>query len=166
MRGSISQELTFDYSLSNMTAKKLGKYTTVFINTDAISNEDYSYHDAWIRSQVVVTSGDEFYQTELDRVASGATVYVYANGIGVVAAGTILDERSVAVTDPASLVSPEPIEYQRKVSWFADIARNPVPYSKVIELCGTPSRAVRSIVKGREALRDVVAAHAKATATK
>lgn len=139
-------------------AKK--KLTTVFINTDAISNDDYSHHDAWIRSQVIVTSGGDFYQKELDRIAHGATVFVYANKVGVVAAGTVLDERSVAVAEPARLVSPEPVEYQRKVSWFADIARNPVPYTRVIELCGTPSRAVRSIVKGGEALRDLVVAHA------
>lgn len=145
-----------------MAAKK---YTTAFINTDAISNGDYSYHDKWIQSQVVVTSGDEFYQEELDRVACGATVYVYANSLGVVAAGTVLDKYSVAVTEAANLVSPEPIEYQRKVAWFADIARNPVPYTKVIELCGTPSRAVRSIVKGKNALRDIVLVHAKAIAT-
>lgn len=144
-------------------AKK--KLTTAFINTDAISNDDYSHHDAWIRSEVVVTSGDDFYQKELDRIAHGATVFVYANKVGVVAAGTVLDERSVVVIDPAKRVSAEPIEYQRRVRWFAVIARNPVPYPRVIELCGTPSRTVRSIVKGRDALREVVIAHAKESAT-
>lgn len=140
---------------------KLKKYTTAFINTDAISNGDYSHHDGWIRSQVIVTSGDEFYQKELDRLAFGATVYVYANRVGVVAAGTVLDERSIAVTDPTLRVSPEPVEYQRKVSWFADLARDPVPYAKVVTLCGTPSRAVRSIVKGKDALRKAVIAQAE-----
>jgi hypothetical protein len=138
---------------SNTTLKK---YTTAFINTDAISNGDYSLHDAWIVSQVIVTSGDEFYKNEIDKLAVGATIYVYANRIGVVAAGIVLDECSVTVTDSAQLVSPEPVEYQRKVRWFADIARDPVPYSIVMRLCGVPSRAVRSIVKGKDALREAV----------
>ena len=137
------------------------KLTTVFLNTDAVSNGDFSYHDDWIRREVILTSGDIFYRHEIDRIALGATVFVYANGIGVVAAGTVLDTRSRLVEDSSELISPEPLEYQRKISWFADIARNPVPYKIVIELCGTPSRAVRSIVKGKDALLDRVIAHAK-----
>jgi putative restriction endonuclease len=141
------------------------KFRAAFVNSDAISNDDYSYHDTWIRSELVVTSGDDFYLAELNKIACGATVYVYANRVGVVAAGTVLDECAVIVTDPSKMVAPEPMEYHRKVAWFADIARNPVPYKKVIELCGTPSRAVRSIVKGKDALREVVVAHAKKAAT-
>jgi putative restriction endonuclease len=137
------------------------KLASAFLNTDAISNDDYSYHDAWIQHEVILTSGKSFYQQELDTIALGATVFVYANLVGVVAAGTLLDDRSVVVTDPAKLVSAEPLEYQRKVSWFADIARNPVDYQTVIHLCGTPSRAVRSIIKGRDALLNLVAAHAR-----
>lgn len=142
------------------------KLTTVFLNTDAVSNGDYSYHDAWIRREVIVTSGESFYRDEIDRIALGATVFVYANGVGVVAAGTVLDMHSRVVTDPAELTSPEPQEYQRKVSLFADIARNPVPFKIVKELCGTPSRAVRSIVKGKDALLGLVVAHACVFQTK
>lgn len=136
------------------------KLTTVFLNTDAVSNRDYSHHDAWIKNEVIITSGESFYQEELDSIARGATIFVYANLIGVVAAGTVLDEHSVVVTDPNHLVSDESLEYQRKVSWFADIARNPVHYKIVKDLCGTPSRAVRSIVTNRDALRDLVSAQA------
>jgi len=135
--------------------KKNKKLTAVFLNTDAISNSDYSHHDTWIKNEVIITSGESFYQEELDSIARGATIFVYANLIGVVAAGTVLDEHSVVVTDPNDLVSDESLEYQRKVSWFADIARNPVHYKIVKDLCGTPSRAVRSIVANIDALRDL-----------
>jgi hypothetical protein len=132
---------------------------TFFVNTDAKSNEGHSYHDAWVARGIAVTSGRVKFRQKLARIARGDTVLMYANGLGVVAVGTALDDEVVDVTDSSALVSPrESIEYHRQVDWHSDLRSTPISASILSKLCGrAPRQVVERLEKG-EAQRQRLAA--------
>jgi len=121
-----------------------------FINTDAVSNGDTSYHDTWIQRGIAVTSGREDYRDKINRIERGDTVLLYVKRVGVVALGTMLDDQAQDVYPPATISPREPVEYQRKVKWFIDIRNQPLHYMQVKELRGQfPLNAVDSLITGR-----------------
>lgn len=129
-----------------------------FVNSDAVSNGNKSYHDEWISRGIAVTSGGPEYREQIDTISRGSTVLLHAKGFGVVAAGTVLDDCALEVKQAAGTVSPtESEEFHRKVAWYADLRTNPLPYSEVIRVWGTnPVRAVQPFVKAYETLLDLV----------
>lgn len=134
-----------------------------FINSDAVSNEKRSYHDEWIERGIAVTSGGEEYRRKIDSIPKGSTVVLHEPNSGVVAAGTVLDDRSVIVKRGAGTVSPlENEEYHRDVEWYADLRLYPLPYSEVIRVWGTnPRLAVHPFKKNRNELMDLIHAYAE-----
>jgi putative restriction endonuclease len=132
---------------------------TFFVNTDAKSNEGESYHDAWVARGIAVTSGRVKFRQKLARIARGDTVLMYANGVGVVAVGTALDDEVMDVTDENALVSPrESIEYHRRVDWHSDLRSAPISGSTLRELCGrAPRQVVERLEKGEGGLLRLVA---------
>lgn len=134
-----------------------------FINSDAVSNEKRSYHDEWIERGIAVTSGGQEYREQIDSIPKGSTLVLHEPNSGAVAAGTVLDERSVIVKRGAGTVSPlESEEYHRKVEWYADLRRYPLPYSEIIRVWGTnPRLAVQPFEKNRNELMDLIHAYAE-----
>ena len=132
---------------------------TFFVNTDAKSNEGHSHHDAWVARGIAVTSGRVKFRHKLARIARGDTVLMYANGVGVVAVGTALDEEVVDVTDSSALGSPrESIEYHRRVDWHSDLRSAPISASILSALCGrAPRQVVERLEKGEGGLLRLVA---------
>lgn len=131
-----------------------------FINSDAVSNEDRSYHSEWIDRGIAVTSGGSEYRAQIDSIPKGSTILLHGRGLGVIAAGTILDDKSLKVQRGGGTVSPrEDEEFHRRVSWYADLRKNPIPYKEVIKVWGTnPRLAVHPIINNESALLNL--AHA------
>ncbi len=127
--------------------------TMFFLNTDAKTN-GVSYHDEWFARRIAVTSGPEKFCRKLARIGRLETVLMYVNHLGVVGAGTILDDEPVLVTDKASQVSPvEDLEYHRQVDWHSDLRLAPIGMEMLSRLCGRPPRhSVERVVKGERAL--------------
>lgn len=138
-----------------------------FINSDAVSNNRRSYHDAWIERGIAVTSGGKEFRDQLDNIPRGSTVVLHEPNSGVVAAGTVLDDDTLVVPRGAGTVSPaEPEEYHREVSWYADLRQNPLPYREVIRVWGTnPRPAVQSFKTNRNELMDLIHAYAEVADT-
>ncbi|WNG13245.1 HNH endonuclease [Cystobacter fuscus] len=134
-----------------------------FINSDAVSNKNHSYHSEWITRGIAVTSGGPEYLQQIDTIPQGSTILLHAKGYGVVAAGTVLDERSFSVKQGAGTVSPlESEEFHRTVAWYADLRTDPLPYKDVIRVWGTnPVRAVQSFEKSGDELLELVHARAE-----
>jgi hypothetical protein len=128
-----------------------------FINTDAVSNGDTSFHDTWIHRGIAVTSGHEGYRDKINRIKRGDTVLLYVKRVGVVAVGTMLDDRAQDVHAPATVSPREPVEYQRKVKWFTDIRNQPLHYDRVREMRGQyPLSSVDTLKKGREDILEAI----------
>jgi putative restriction endonuclease len=137
--------------------------TSYFVNSDAVSNENESYHSEWIDRGIAVTSGGSEYREQIDSMPKGSTIFLHGRGFGIVGAGTVLDDQSASVRRGAGTVSPsEDEEFHRKVAWFADLRKNPLPYKEVIRIWGTnPRLAVHPIVNNGIALLDLVQAYAE-----
>ncbi|UMR30933.1 hypothetical protein MJ904_01290 [Massilia sp. MB5] len=97
-----------------------------FINTDAASNGGTSYHDEWLSRQIALTSGEGKYHSTLAKVKRGDILLMYVNAIGIVAAGTVLDDANQTVGGSATVSPLESEEYHRQMNWFADLRANPI----------------------------------------
>lgn len=137
--------------------------TSYFVNSDAVSNGKQSYHSEWIDRGIGVTSGGSEYREQIDSMPKGSTIFLHGMGLGIVAAGTVLDDHSASVRHGLGTVSPrEEEEFHRQVAWFADLRKNPVPYKEVIRVWGTnPRRAVHPIVNNGIALLDLIRAYSE-----
>lgn len=135
---------------------------TFFINSDASSNENHSYHNEWIEKGLAVTSGGSKFWKQIKRLVRGNTLLLWANGHGVVAAGTVLDDKPVTIQRGPNTISPnEPEEYQRKVIWYADLRSNPINSEEVTVFRGNnPRQALSEAVKGKDAILALVEARA------
>lgn len=140
-----------------------GPMKSYFINSDAVSNSNRSYHSDWIARGIAVTSGGPEWREQIDAIPQGSTLLLHAKNHGVLAAGTVLDVHSLVVKPGSGTVSPiEPEEFHRKVAWYADLTANPLPYKEVIRVWGTnPRRAVVPIKNNREPLLDLIHARAE-----
>lgn len=137
--------------------------TSYFVNSDAVSNDKESYHSEWIDRGIAVTSGGSEYREQIDSMPKGSTIFLHGMGFGIVATGTVLDDQSASVQHGHGTVSPhEEVEFHRKVAWFADLRKNPVPYKEVIRVWGTnPRLAVHPIVNNGIALLDLIQAYSE-----
>lgn len=138
-------------------------YTKLLLNSDAVSNDKQSYHSEWIDRGIAVTSGGSEYRVQIDSMQKGSTIFLHGMGIGVVAAGTVLDVQSTSVDHGVGTISPnEDQEFHRQVAWFADLRKNPEPYKEVIRVWGTnPRLAVHPIVNNGRALLDLIHAYSE-----
>ncbi|MYM87144.1 hypothetical protein GTP91_08105 [Rugamonas sp. FT82W] len=129
-----------------------------FINSDAVSNQKHSYHDQWIEHNVAVTSGGTEWHQQIDQIPKGSMLLLHAKNIGVVAAGTVLDEQALLVLRGQGTIGPsEREEYHRQVSWFADLRNSPVPYSEIIRVWrSNPRKAVVRVANHAPALLELV----------
>lgn len=137
-------------------------YKTYFINTDAKSNDGISYHDAWIARGLAVTSGEEKYKSTLKVINRGDTLLLWANNIGVVAIGTMLDDAPTTVIagQGEGTVSPtEEWEFHRRVAWNGDLRRQPISSKEVKAYRGqNPLSTIATLKEGREQILDLVRA--------
>jgi hypothetical protein len=133
------------------------KTMTYFINTDAKSNEGRSYHDEWMARGIAATSGPSQFRRKLARLGRGDVVLMYANRLGAVAAGVVLDDDVVTVSPPDCISPREPYEYHRRVRW----CRLPTPISPatLAALSGRPPRqTVERVAHGEDELRALLPA--------
>ena len=67
-----------------------------------------------------MTSGGPEFLERIKRPRRGDTLLLWVNKIGIVAAGTVLDDAPVIVYRGGGVVRPnEPEEYHRMVRWYA-----------------------------------------------
>lgn len=132
---------------------------TFFINSDATSNNEFSFHNEWLVRGVAVTSGGPEFLEKIKRPKRGDTLLLWVNKIGIVAAGTVLDDAPVIVYRGGGVVSPnEPEEYHRMVRWYADLRSTPVSAAEVVVFHGTnPRQAFGALNKGKEAILALIA---------
>jgi hypothetical protein len=131
------------------------KKTLFFVNTDAVSYRGHSYHDEWMARGIAVTSGRVLYREKLGAIGCGDTLLMYVNGIGVVAAGTTLDEQARVVEDKNSLVCKDnEREYHRRVEWHTDLRSTPISPASIKDVCGqTPRHTIQRVRNGEDRLR-------------
>jgi len=106
-----------------------------------------------------VTSGGPEFLEKIKRPKRGDTLLLWVNKIGIVAAGTVLDDAPVIVYRGGGVVSPnEPEEYHRMVRWYADLRSTPVSSAEVVVFHGTnPRQAFGALNKGKEAILALIA---------
>lgn len=135
---------------------------TYFINTDAKSNNGISYHDAWIARGLAVTSGEGKYKSTLEMINYGDTLLLWANKIGVVAIGTMLDDfpTTVLAGQGEGTVSPtEEWEFHRRVAWYGDLRRHPISPKEVKSYRGqNPLSTIATLKEGKVQILDLVLA--------
>lgn len=126
-----------------------------FVNTDAKSNQGHSYHDAWIERGVAVTSGPSQFADKLARLRRDEVVLMYANGLGVVAAGTVTGD---GVETTRDVISPnECCEYHLGVNWDLDLRQAPIRPEEIRRVLGqTPLQTVQRVIKGVEAIAQLL----------
>ncbi len=124
---------------------------TYFINSDARANGGVSYHDAWIERGIAVASGADTFLDQIRRLQRGDTLLLWANGRGVVAAGTVVDDAPLTVARSAGTVSPgEAHEYHRRVAWYADLRGEPLSAALIRASYGSnPSRFLAPLRTGK-----------------
>lgn len=123
------------------------------MNTDAANNSGISYDELWFDRSRIATSGGPAYRRQCELIRRGDVVLVYVNGTGVVAAGVVLDDMPEDVRQPNCLSPVEPLEFQRQVSWFADLRGAPVSHAIIKKLRGAgPTRAVTRLDVGEDAV--------------
>jgi hypothetical protein len=139
--------------------QKLPETDTFFINSDVTSNNEFSFHNEWLVRGVAVTSGGHEFLEKIKRPKRGDTLLLWVNKIGIVAAGTVLDDAPVIVYRGGGVVSPnEPEEYHRMVHWYADLRSTPVSSAEVVVFHGTnPRQAFGALNKGKEAILALIA---------
>jgi putative restriction endonuclease len=146
---------------SNMDLRNR-RHKTYFINTDAKSNNGISYHDAWIARGLAVTSGEEKYKSTLEVINRGDTLLLWANKIGVVAIGTMLDDEPTTVIagrDEGTISPTEEWEFHRRVAWNDDLRRHPISSKEVKAYRGqNPLSTIATLKEGREQILDLVRA--------
>jgi putative restriction endonuclease len=135
-------------------------HKTYFINTDAKSNNGISYHDAWIARGLAVTSGEEKYKSTFEVINRGDTLLLWANKIGVVAIGTMLDDtptRVLAGQGDGTISPTEEWEFHRWVAWHGDLRRHPISSKEVKAYRGqNPLSTIATLKEGKEQILDLV----------
>jgi hypothetical protein len=130
-----------------------------FINTDAKSLGGVSPHDKWLATKYAFTGGPIEYGEELGRFDEGDTLLMYANGIGVVAIGTVLEKWDGKDHYPQLVYTPpyEDKEYRIRVKWYIDIRDNPISAAKLKQAIGwNPPRAVQKVQKGADKIQQMI----------
>jgi predicted HNH restriction endonuclease len=99
-----------------------------FINTDATSLGGRSPHDAWFEHGMAFAGGPRAYGERLGQFQIGDTLLMWANGLGVVGVGTVVEPwDGLAHDQPLVYVEPHrDVEYRRGVHWFADLRDEPI----------------------------------------
>lgn len=130
-----------------------------FINTDAKSLGGVSPHDKWFATGFAFTGGPIKYGEKLGRFDRGDVLLMYANGLGVVAVGTVLESWDGSDHRP-QLVYTHPYEdreYRVAVQWFLDLRDMPVSAAKLKETIGwNPSSAVQEVRKGMDKIQQLI----------
>ena len=108
-----------------------------YINTDE-KNLGYSPHAKWIRYGYAFTAGDEdtFGEKALGRLNPGVTLFMYANGAGVVAAGKVVDfwqGSSYKGRDRLVYQYTDYTEYRIPVDWYLPIVASPISRGELVE---------------------------------
>ena len=128
------------------------RYYYINTDTDALG---YSPHDKWIELEHAFTSGEsqadykQYGERALGRLEQGDICFMYANGLGVVAAGEVKEPwDSVSYEDEDRLVYQQTsyTEYRIQVNWHLPIVDNPVPASDLIAIFNSnPMRTLQQI---------------------
>ena len=124
-----------------------------FLNTDAKSLGRVSPHDKWIKHGFAFTGGPIVYGKKLGRLSPGDICLMYANLIGMVAIGRVLEEwDGKTYTSPIVYTSPHyDEEYRIRVDWYLDLRKNPIAPSKLIQVLGWNPRVSVQRVRKEEA---------------
>lgn len=129
--------------------EQAGDGSWFFVNTDATSLGGKSPHDAWFRHGMAFTGGDPTYGDRLGQFAVGDTLLMWANGLGVVGLGTVVEPWDEVAHGERQLVYRQPhqdTEYRRRVHWFADLRESPITRG---DIGWNPVKAVQSAESAR-----------------
>lgn len=126
-----------------------------FINTDAASLGGTSPHDIWIERGLALTGGPRDYGERLGQFAAGDSLFMWANGIGTVAVGRVLEAWDGEVYEEGLVYPPGTAEYRVSVHWHLDLRSAPIPASA---LGFNPRGAVEHIREPRRSKLEAVLA--------
>ncbi len=114
-----------------------------YFNSDAKSL-GYSPHAQWIKYNLAFTAGDyeEFGVQALGKLNPWEILFMYVNGCGVVAAGSVSDSwagSSSRGRDRLVYQDTEYAEYRIPVDWFLSIVNNPISRDDLHKIVGWTS---------------------------
>lgn len=117
-----------------------------YINTD-MKTIKVSPHDYWISNGYAYTSGLEKYGRKLKVPARGDILFLYVNEVGVLAAGTVLEEwDGQTYSEPTIYPDPKEKVYRIRVGWTISTIKEPVNSLILRQLVGwTPSSTMQKI---------------------
>jgi hypothetical protein len=130
-----------------------------FINTDAKSLGGVSPHNKWFATGFAFTGGPIGYGEKLRRFNPGDLLLMYANGLGVVAVGAVLEPWEGREHRPQMVYTRpyEDKEYRIPVRWFLDLRERPITAEKLKKTIGwNPSSAVQEVQKGVEKIQQLI----------
>lgn len=133
-----------------------------FVNTDAKSLGGESPHDRWMELGYAFAGGPIRFGQKFARMVAGDECLMYANRIGLVAVGRVLEPWDAKEhSDP--LVYREPYrdtEYRLRVDWHTDLRRNPIRPGELTEALGSnPVQSVQMVRRHDDRLRALIHAH-------
>lgn len=107
------------------------------INTDA-KTIGRSPHSVWLEKGYAYTGGPIKYGNLLNRLKPGDTLFVYANKIGIVAAGEVLDpwDKQTYYNEPDIYPDQNEKIYRVKVKWFSEMGSHPILASEIRQVGG------------------------------
>jgi len=117
-----------------------------YLNTEAKNLPGQRPHETWIKQNRAFVSG-EAYGPKLGKLRPGDICFMYVNGQGVIAVGTVLEHWDRQPSDPL-LVYPPSLgpEYQIKVDWFLTLQHKPISARILRDIIGwTSPQAVQRI---------------------
>jgi len=130
-----------------------------FINTDAKSLGNVSPHEKWLKYGSAFTGGPRKYGDELGRLAPGDICLMYANKIGIVAVGRVIEPWGGSENSPPLVyTSPyEDKEYRLRVDWCLDLCESPITPSELRVAIGwNPPRAIQPIVRDVQKISQLI----------
>ena len=119
-----------------------------YINTEAQEFGGRSPHKKWFKHGRAFVSGLG-YGRKLQRLQPDDICFMYANRLGVVAVGTVLEQCDGKPSQAPLVYCPpekEGPEYQAKVNWFLWFPHNAIPPRTLREIIGwTSPQAIQCI---------------------
>lgn len=132
-----------------------------FYNTDADSLTRRGRYPVLIKQMFAATSGPRTYGEQLRQLSPTDVLFMYENGVGVVAVGTVIEHWDEVTQKPPKYYQPGDDgfdhEYRIKVKWFLDLSSCPVRIDELRDKTGyTPRGTIRRIVKRQNEIEDLI----------
>lgn len=106
-----------------------------YINTEA-KNQGESPHKIWFEHNYAFVSGEK-YGKRLEKFEPGDILFMYANKMGVIAVGMVLEKWDGEKADPQLVYTEEQgPEYRVKTKWFLTFDNDPITPPALREIVG------------------------------